>query len=197
MAIQQNQMKISVLAKDFNIKSKDIVNILAAAGIERKTAGTIGQEEFSLFFDRLTVENQITNMSDYLAGKADIERPEVIEPKSVPAMEKEERGDLSEPSRQAKPAPGAQADSREKVSDSEKAPTEEPKATHENPQSATGIAKAERHEPQPHVSETEPQAGPSHSAPQPAQSQSRPAAQPTPFPTGDDVKKMKISSGGI
>ena len=42
MAIQQNQMKISVLAKDFNIKSKDIVNILAAAGIERKTSGTIG-----------------------------------------------------------------------------------------------------------------------------------------------------------
>ena len=89
-------MKISVLAKDFNIKSKDIVNILAAAGIERKTSGTIGPEEFSLFFDRLTVENQITNMSDYLAGKADIERPEVIEPKSVPAMEKEERGDLSD-----------------------------------------------------------------------------------------------------
>ena len=194
MAIQQNQMKISVLAKDFNIKSKDIVNILAAAGIERKTSGTIGPEEFSLFFDRLTVENQITNMSDYLAGKADIERPEVIEPKSVPAMEKEERGDLSEPSRQAKPAPGAQADSREKVSDSEKAPTEEPKATHENPQSATGIAKAERHEPQPHVSETEPQAGPSHSAPQPAQSQSRPAAQPTrpvPQPQPQKPKEKK------
>ena len=83
MAINQNQMKISVLAKDFNIKSKDIVDILAAAGIDRKTSGTIGPEEYSLFFDRLTTANQITNMSDYLAGKADIERPRIPEaPKS-------------------------------------------------------------------------------------------------------------------
>ena len=83
MAINQNQMKISVLAKDFNIKSKDIVDILAAAGIDSKTSGTIGPEEYSHFFDRLTTANQITHMSDYLAGKADIERPRIPEaPKS-------------------------------------------------------------------------------------------------------------------
>ena len=79
MAINQNQTKISVLAKDFNIKSKDIVDILALAGIEKKTSGTVDSDEFSVFFDRLTAEHQITNMSDYLAGKADIERPKVKE----------------------------------------------------------------------------------------------------------------------
>lgn len=79
MAINQNQTKISMLAKDFNIKSKDIVDILALAGIEKKTSGTVDSDEFSVFFDRLTAEHQITNMSDYLAGKADIERPKVKE----------------------------------------------------------------------------------------------------------------------
>lgn len=79
MAIQQNQTKISVLAKDFNIKSKDIVDIFAAAGIEKKTTGTVDAEEFSIFFDRLTADHQIANMSDYLAGRADIERPKAKE----------------------------------------------------------------------------------------------------------------------
>ena len=79
MAINQNQTKISVLAKDFNIKSKDIVDILALAGIEKNTSGTADSDEFSVFLDRLTAEHQITNMSDYLAGKADIERPKVKE----------------------------------------------------------------------------------------------------------------------
>ena len=96
MAINQNQIKISVLAKDFNIKSKDIVDILAACGIDRKTSGTVGPDEFSLFFDRLTVENQITNMSDYLAGKADIERPKATEAEKTAEAPNVEEKEVSE-----------------------------------------------------------------------------------------------------
>ena len=34
MAISKTPMKISALAKDFNLKSKDVIDIFAALGIE-------------------------------------------------------------------------------------------------------------------------------------------------------------------
>ncbi len=74
MAINQNQKKISTLAKDFNMKSKDVIDILAAAGMDKKTSGTIDSDEFSVFLDKITTDNQISNMSEYLSGKADIQR---------------------------------------------------------------------------------------------------------------------------
>ncbi len=74
MAISKTPMKISVLAKDFNMKSKDVIDVFAALGIEKKTSGTVDSDEFSAFLEHITSTNQISNMSDYLAGKADIVR---------------------------------------------------------------------------------------------------------------------------
>ncbi len=74
MAISKTPMKISALAKDFNLKSKDVIDVFAALGVEKKTSGTVDPEEFSAFLEHITTQNQISNMSDYLAGKADIVR---------------------------------------------------------------------------------------------------------------------------
>ena len=70
MAANSKQIKINTLAKDFNMKTKDVIDILAQAGIDKKTSGTIDTDEFSVFLSCATTGNQVTNMSDYLAGKA-------------------------------------------------------------------------------------------------------------------------------
>ena len=86
MAINKTPMKISALAKDFNLKSKDVIDIFAALGVEKKTSGTVDSDEFSAFLEHITTTNQISNMSDYLAGKADISRnTENTEKKEAPA----------------------------------------------------------------------------------------------------------------
>ena len=72
MATNPKQIKINTIAKDFNMKTKDVIDILAAAGLDKKTSGTVDTDEFSVFLNHATNNNQITNMSDYLAGKADI-----------------------------------------------------------------------------------------------------------------------------
>ena len=72
MATNPKQIKINTLAKDFNMKTKDVIDILAATGIDKKTSGTIDTDEFSVFLSRVTTTNQVTNMSDYLSGRADI-----------------------------------------------------------------------------------------------------------------------------
>ena len=85
MAISKTPMKISALAKDFNLKSKDVIDIFAALGVEKKTSGTVDSDEFSAFLEHITSANQISNMSDYLAGKADITRtPAKQEKKEAP-----------------------------------------------------------------------------------------------------------------
>ncbi len=95
MAISKTPMKLSALAKDFNLKSKDVIDIFAALGVEKKTSGTVDSDEFSAFLEQVTTNNQITNMSDYLAGKADIVRnTEPKEKKEAPAqteVKKEEK----------------------------------------------------------------------------------------------------------
>jgi len=77
MATNPKQIKINILAKDFNMKTKEVVDILAAAGIDKKTSGTIDTDEFSVFLSHVTTNNQITNMTDYLAGKAEIPKEAV------------------------------------------------------------------------------------------------------------------------
>ncbi len=95
MAISKTPMKITALAKDFGLKSKDVIDIFAALGVEKKTSGTVDADEFSAFLEHMTNKNQISNMSDYLAGKADIARSA----KSAEQPEKKEKKETS-----AKPA---------------------------------------------------------------------------------------------
>ena len=82
MATNQKQIKINTLAKDFNMKTKDVIDILAAAGIDKKTSGTIDTDEFAVFMSHATTGNQITNMSDYLAGKAEIPKEAAKKPET-------------------------------------------------------------------------------------------------------------------
>ena len=65
-------VKITQITKDFAQKTKDVLDLLKARGVEKKSGATLSEAEFSLFLDALTAENQIENLDDYLSGKAKI-----------------------------------------------------------------------------------------------------------------------------
>ncbi|MGN1095098.1 MAG: hypothetical protein ACI4QR_01780, partial [Eubacteriales bacterium] len=74
--ISNTKYRVNNLAKDFNMKTKDLLDFFAKCGIKGKTSTAIIQpDEFALFLDRLTAENQTSDMSLYMAGKAYIPDP--------------------------------------------------------------------------------------------------------------------------
>ena len=63
------QFKITKLAKDLGMKSKDLVELLAQNGIEAKTTQkALEPLEFDILFESLTQANQITDIGSYLDG---------------------------------------------------------------------------------------------------------------------------------
>ena len=100
-------MKISAMAKDLGMKSKALTDILLAHGIEKSSSANLEPDEFSLVLELVTRGKQISEMTDYLAGKVDIRRPEGEEadiPGTVP-----------------KPAASAEAEKTEKTEKTEQA----------------------------------------------------------------------------
>ncbi len=69
MAQPNPQLRINQLAKDLSLKSKDILDIFEAAGLEGKThMATLTPDEFSLLLWTLTEKRQVPNIDDYLDG---------------------------------------------------------------------------------------------------------------------------------
>ena len=67
-----NKYKISELAKDFNIKSKDLIDILTTlTGSEKKSGGVLGEEEIGLVFTYLTAKNSVKSFDSYFAMGAE------------------------------------------------------------------------------------------------------------------------------
>ena len=66
---QNQQYRVSQLAKELGLKGKDITDILAASGIEGKTSSAaLDPDEFGLVMDVLSKKNQISNLDPYLDG---------------------------------------------------------------------------------------------------------------------------------
>ena len=61
-------LKVTQFSKDINMKSKDVLDILAGKGITLKSSSTLEPAHFELLLNTLTVENQIKNIGDYLDG---------------------------------------------------------------------------------------------------------------------------------
>ena len=69
MAGINQQFKITKLAKDLGLKSKELVEILNQNGIEAKTTQkALEPVEFDILFESLTKAHQITNIGNYLDG---------------------------------------------------------------------------------------------------------------------------------
>ena len=67
-----NKYKISELAKDFGLTSKDIIKIIAEkTGAEKKSGAALDENEISLVFNTLTKQNEVKSFADYFATGAE------------------------------------------------------------------------------------------------------------------------------
>ena len=147
------QFKITKLAKDLGMKSKDLVELLAQNGIEAKTTQkALEPVEFDILFESLTQANQITDIGSYLDGLT-----------YIPTKPKKEE--------KAEKAPKAEkAETVEKAEKVEK--VEEPKKA-EAPKKAEKAEKVEKVEKPVEKKESAPKA-----APAPAAKEEAPVARP-------------------
>ena len=73
MAAQQNQQyRVGQLAKDFGVKTKEILDIIGKEGDSRASSASVSPEEFSHLLLKLTENKQIDNIDDYIDGKVKI-----------------------------------------------------------------------------------------------------------------------------
>ena len=116
------QYKVNQLAKDLDLKTKEIVELMAGAGIEVKTQKMLQPEEFDVFLNLVTKANQIDNIDEYLDGVTYI-------PSKVKAEEKTEKPPKAEaPQEEKKPEVKAEAPKEEKKPEVKaEAPKEEKK----------------------------------------------------------------------
>ena len=67
-----NKYKVSEIAKDFGLASKDITAVLSeAAGIDKKSGAALNETEIAVVFDVLTKQHQVKSFDEYFATGAD------------------------------------------------------------------------------------------------------------------------------
>ena len=83
--IANTKYKINSISKDLGLKANDLVNILKAhPGEGAVHTSSIDEDDFAIIFETLTLENQISGLEDYLAGRVDVapeHRPKPVERK--------------------------------------------------------------------------------------------------------------------
>ena len=127
--------KISQLAKDLGIKSKEITDVLAAAGSEVKsTSKVLTPAEFDRVFEALTRQKQVKDIDGYLFGdtyiptKAPEKKPEPPkQPESEPVKQETAPEVKSAPATAPAPAPAKTPEPEKKQAPSEK-PAPAPRA---------------------------------------------------------------------
>ena len=65
-------IKITQISKDFDIKSKDILDTFKELGIDKKSGGSADKDEFELFLSHLTEKHQIKDIDAYRDGRSRI-----------------------------------------------------------------------------------------------------------------------------
>ena len=67
---QNQKYRINSLAKDLDLKSKEIVDLLAELGYPGKThMAVLEPDEFSVIIEHLTAKSQISDINGYMDGK--------------------------------------------------------------------------------------------------------------------------------
>ncbi len=67
-----NKYKISDIAKDFGVSSKDIISVVTKiTGEEKKSAYSLKEDEIGLLFDIITKDNSVKSFDDYFATGAE------------------------------------------------------------------------------------------------------------------------------
>ena len=145
VAKTSSMLKVNQLSKDLNIKSKDMSEIMTAEGIEYKAQKVLTSREFSIVFDKLTKDNQIVGIEDYLDGIT-----------GIPAKKNESGAEsMAEAAPAVEEKPEVKAEAPKAEAPKTEAPkTEAPKA--EAPKAEAPKAEAPKAEPKKEFKKAEP-----------------------------------------
>ena len=81
-----NKYKISELAKDFGLTSKDIIKIVAEkTGAEKKSGAALDEKEISLVFDTLTKQNEVKDSKPATKPSEPATTPSTTQPTTKPS----------------------------------------------------------------------------------------------------------------
>ena len=101
-------IKITQISKDFNIKSKDVLDTFKELGMEKKSGGSADKDEFELFLSHLTMSRQIKDLDAYRDGRTKIRSAEEKKEKPAPKAEPAKAAAEAKPAAEQKPAPKAE-----------------------------------------------------------------------------------------
>lgn len=97
----QGTTKITQISKDFEMKSKDVLDALREMGIDKKSGGSLEAGELEIFINRLTTSKQIGDLDGYRSGKVTIKVKH--EKKAAPAEAKAPEKEAVKAPAEAKP----------------------------------------------------------------------------------------------
>lgn len=172
----QIQYKVNQLAKDLNIKAKDMVELMSGAGVELKTQKNLEPGEFNLLLDLLTKKHQIVGIDEYIDGVTYI--PSVLkkkEEKKAPAPTAETAKPA--PAEEVKPAPAPAPEKPAPAAPKQEAKPTAPEATKAKAPEKAPEKVAEKPVQQ-KVQAPQPQPAPKAATPQPAQNRAQENSQP-------------------
>jgi len=130
MALTQN-FKVNQLSKDLGLKSKDLMAILAAHGVDAKTQSSLEPDEFGILLNALTKENQINGIEDYIDGITYI--PSKINKAEKPAAEEKPVAEEKKAEETKKPEPAVKPEEPKEVKPEVKAAEAKPEIKEEKP----------------------------------------------------------------
>ncbi len=70
------QRKITDVSKDFNMKSKDVIDVFGQLDIKKNSGATVEKEELEAFINVLTVTHSMKGIEKYLKGEVKISAPQ-------------------------------------------------------------------------------------------------------------------------
>lgn len=115
------------MAKDLNLKAKDLTTVFEQKGVEIKTQASLSPQEFDILLDTLTKENQIVGIEDYLDGVTYIPSKKKRAAKSTAKTPKSDDGSAS-PEEKAEAKAEVKKESEAKVKKEVKAESREENA---------------------------------------------------------------------
>ncbi len=127
----RDKYKIHELAKDFNINSKEVIEILTSNGFEeKKSMKTLENKELDVIFEVLTKKHEVSSFDEYFAAGAS------KKPEKEAAPKAEEKKPEKEPAKKAEKKPEPNQEKAEKKPAAKKeAPKAEEKKTEKKPES--------------------------------------------------------------
>ena len=150
MAGNTTKFKINSLAKDLDIKSKDLLAIAEKSGMSGKNPGVLLEaEEFDVLFNNLTKNNQIKDINSYLSGETVIvlEGEEPVSPAPEKKQEPKKAAPVEAKKGEKKEKPVQEKAQTKPETKSEAKPETKPETKHEAKPETKPVAKpAERTE---------------------------------------------------